>query len=177
LKAEAQKRLKSKVAISAILGAILMTGVTLAVGFAVWAWARNAAVASENNFGTFGVGTSINATNEKLVIANANFSNTVSQNVTLWFYNYGSVASYVRQIWISNSTWTNSTQRLSSTQVKVDCNQGGTSCLYVGNFLQISPGAVQMATFKVNTSFKPGVLYQFKILTIYGNTYTYQQTR
>jgi hypothetical protein len=78
-------------------------GVTLAVGFAVWAWASNAAVASERNFGN-AVGTNAGCLNLGIVIVNANFSSTNANLVTLWFYNSGHGGVNISNVQISNST-------------------------------------------------------------------------
>jgi hypothetical protein len=188
------RRRRSKLAVSEVMGVVIMLGVTISVGFAVWAWARSAATGSENSFGFYSIGTSVNTTNEKLAIVNANFSGTATQNVTVWFLNYGGSVAYVNQVWISNVTsitaeqWTNATQNIcvsnagttlncgSQTKLKVNC-RSSTSCLSTGYFAQIPAGSIKMVTFRVNSPFKITVLYEFKVLTIYGNSYTYQQTR
>src|SRR5579875_973675 len=125
MKFQAHKNTRSKLAISAILGAILMTGVTLAVGFGVWAWARTAATNSELNFGN-AVGSNLNYLKENFEIINANFSSSATQNVTLWFYNPGNTTVYIAQIIVSNvsstSPWTATNQsRLSQVNSNPSC--------------------------------------------------------
>jgi hypothetical protein len=87
------------------MGSVLLMGVTLAVGFAVWAWASNAAISSEKSFGN-SIGINSNCLNLGLVIVNANFSSTNANLVTLWFYNNGHGAVNLTNIMISNSTTT-----------------------------------------------------------------------
>ena len=85
------------------MGSILLLGVTLAVGFAVWAWASSAAIASERNFGN-AVGTNTACLSLSLVVVNANFSSANANLVTLWFYNNGHGAVNITNIQISNSS-------------------------------------------------------------------------
>ena len=85
------------------MGSVILMGVTLAVGFAVWAWASSAAVASEKSFGN-SVGTNAGCLNLGIVIVNANFSSTNANLVTLWFYNNGHGAVNISNIQISNSS-------------------------------------------------------------------------
>ncbi len=85
------------------MGSILLMGITLAVGFAVWAWASSAAIASEKNFGN-AIGTNAGCLNLGIVIVNANFSSTNANLVTLWFYNNGHGAVNITNIQIGNST-------------------------------------------------------------------------
>jgi hypothetical protein len=94
---------KSNLAVSEVMGSVLLMGVTLAVGFAVWAWASNAAIASEKSFGN-AVGTNAGCLNLGIVIVNANFSSTNANLVTLWFYNNGHGAVNITNVQISNST-------------------------------------------------------------------------
>ncbi len=94
---------RSRLAASEVMGSILLLGVTLAVGFAVWAWASSAAEASEKNFGNT-IGTNSGCLNLGLVIINANFSSTNANLITLWFYNNGHGAVNITNIQISNST-------------------------------------------------------------------------
>jgi len=94
---------RSRLAVSEVMGSVLLMGVTLAVGFAVWAWASNAAIASEKSFGN-AVGTNAGCLNLGIVIVNANFSSTNANLVTLWFYNNGHGAVNITNIQIGNST-------------------------------------------------------------------------
>ncbi|MHB1907904.1 MAG: hypothetical protein ACYCQJ_03410 [Nitrososphaerales archaeon] len=153
------QRKRRNLAVSAVLGTVLMIGITVAVGFAAWAWASSAAVSSENNFGN-SIGSNINYLKENFDIANVNFSS--SNEVTVWFYNAGNVTVYIQQIWISNSTWS---------EAMIASSQNCASCI------KLSVGMVTPSTFTINTAFVSGSLYQFKALGEYGNTYTYQQTR
>lgn len=162
---------RSVSAVSVVLGSVLMIAVTLAVGFAAWSWASSTAVSSENVYGK-SVASNISYLNERFVISNANFSATTGQNVSVWIYNDGNLTVNIKQIWISNTTaasgeqWSNTTTKLSNSNIP--------NC---GHCLTIPPGTVKSIMLKVSTPFKSGVLYQFKILGQYGNTYSYQQTK
>ena len=145
-----------------VVGAILMIAVTLVVGFAAWSWASSAAVGSESAYGNALV-SNISSLNERFSIVNANFS---SSKLTVWFYNNGNVTVYIKQVWISNVTWTSTTTSLSSTSTP--------NCGYC---LKVPVGTIVPITLSVTTSFEAGVTYQMKGLGMYGNTYSYQQTR
>src|SRR5579862_6038601 len=87
------------------MGSILLLGVTLAVGFAVWAWASNAALSSERNFGN-AIAVNTNCLNLGITIINANFNGTAAyaKLVTLWFYDNGHGNLNISNIQISNVT-------------------------------------------------------------------------
>jgi hypothetical protein len=154
-----QRKARSKLAVSEIMGAIVLIAITLAIGFAAWAWSASAAASSERSYGT-SIGSNINYLKEDFNIVNVNFSST--NKVTVWFYNTGNVTVYIQQLWISNSTW--SETMLASSQ----------NC---GSCIQLPTGTVTPSTFTINTGFAVGASYQFKALGKYGNTYTYEQTR
>jgi len=162
-------RRRLRFAVTPVIGTMLMIGVTIAVGFATWDWARGAAVGSENTFGN-AIVSNMNYLKEKYVIVNAKFSATATQNVTLWFFNSGNTTVYIKQTLISNvsntSPWTNSTLKLSST------NTAG-----CGYCLKLPVGQITQIQLKVNSAFKSGVIYTIKAVGQYGNTYTYQQAR
>ena len=155
---------RSRIAMTEVVGAVLMIAVTLVVGFAAWAWASSAAVNSENSYGN-AIGSNINSLNEQFSVVNANFSSPLSTKLTVWFYNNGDVTVYIKQIWISNATWTNTTTSLSSTNTP--------NCGYC---LKLPVGNIACITLNVNTPFEAGVAYQMKALGMYGNTYSYLQT-
>lgn len=120
------------------MGVIILLALTIAVGFAAWAWARSAAVASEKSFNS-AISNDISCLSENFVITNANFSATNSQKVTVWFFDNSGAAVTVSIATISNSTW--SYQSTSS--------------------FGIGAGAVSPQTYTVGTSFSVGKLYQF----------------
>lgn len=146
-----------------------MIAVTIAVGFATWAWARSSASNSESNLGN-AIGQNINYLKENFVIINANYSSTSNQYVTLWFYNSGNTTVYIKQVWISNVTstepWTYTNSSLST-----GGPSGCTTCL------KLTIGAITYVKLNANTALKSGVVYQFKALGQYGNTYSYQQSK
>jgi hypothetical protein len=129
-----------------------LIAITIAIGFAAWAWARSTAVNSESNYSNQ-VSGNINYLNERFEIVNANFS---TQSVSVWFLNYGNTTVTVKQLWVSNSTWT--------------------SAPFLVN-LQVGAGALKLSTINVGTSFKIGTAYQFKATGQYGNVNFYQQVR
>ncbi len=118
-----------------------MMGVTLAVGFTVWAWASNAAVASEKSFGN-----SVNSNSNCLTISyegvDANFSSSASSSVTVWYFNSGQSEVTIRNVIISNSTWTYTYTAPTST------------ILYVQGIKPI--------TISIGTNFAKDAIYTFK---------------
>jgi hypothetical protein len=151
------------------MGAIIMLGVTIAIGFAAWAWARGASVSSEDQL--------INSTSENYEIINVNFSSSSPQKVTVWFYNSGSVTVYIKQLLISNETTKTSLQwtyLASSTSSGVLSNSNVPNCGYC---LSVPKGTVVTVTLTATESFASGVVYQYKALGEYGTTYTYTQER
>jgi hypothetical protein len=160
---------KHRLAVSEVMGAVILIGVTLAIGFAAWAWARSAAANSELNLGN-AVGSNISYLNENFEIVYVNYSSTKLSNATIWVYDNGNTNVYIKQMWISNSTGSfsqtfttlNSTQ---NTQFKCNC-------------LVLHPQQVVPITLTISpATFKAGIVYQFKALGVYGNTNTFQQTR
>jgi hypothetical protein len=149
---------RQRLAVSDVIGAIIMIAVTITVGFAAWAWARSAAVGAEKNYGS-AIGQNINCLSENFVIPNANFSSTNPKLVTVWFYNNGNGTVYVSSISISNST--------------------GTWTYTSGSTVIVKTGAGNSTTYNVGTSFKPGILYTFKaVARCQGDIVaTYQQVR
>ena len=155
-------------AITPVIATIMMIGLTIAVGFAAWAWARSAATNSESNFGN-AIGSDINYVKENFEVANVNFSSTSPQSATLWIYNNGNSTVYIKQIWISNTTISQTYTSLNATITpKFNCY-----CLVLHSQTVVSI----TLSLTSPTVFGSGVLYQFKALGVYGNTNTFQQTR
>jgi len=125
------------------MGSVLLMGVTLAVGFAVWAWASNAAIASEKSFGN-----SVNSNSNCLQMAytgvDVNFSSTSSSLVTVWLYNNGQSEISLRAIIISNSSWT------------YTYTPSSTTIFYVQNIYPV--------TMNVGTNLAKNAIYTFKSL-------------
>jgi flagellin-like protein len=139
-------------AASEVLGTILLVALTIAVGFAAWAWIRSSAIKSESGYNSE-ISGNINQLNERFVIINANFS---TQTVSVWFYDEGSTTITVNTLLISNSTWASSSFSLA---------------------LQVTSGSVKMSTSNIGTKFTSGSLYQFKAVGLYGSVVYYQQVR
>ncbi len=164
---------RSKLAISAVIGSVMMIGVTLAVGFAAWAWASGAASSSEKSFGN-SVSCNMNYLNEHFSIINVNY--TSPSSVTVWFYNYGNTSVYIKEIIASNITsisgdsWSDP---ITGTNSIVPCANYAS----VSYYTKLPAGTVTPVTFQVSVTLISGVIYQFEALGIYGTTYTYQQTR
>jgi hypothetical protein len=94
---------RAKQAAAEVMGAVLLIGATLAVGFAVWAYARSASSNAEKNFASE-INTNVDCLNANFVIINANFNSTNPSIVTLWFYNTGSYEIHLSNVVISSST-------------------------------------------------------------------------
>jgi flagellin-like protein len=129
---------ESRRAASEVMGVIILLALTIAVGFAAWAWARSAASVSEKSFGS-AINNDISCLNENFVITNVNFSSSNNQKVTVWFFNNGSANVNISITTISNSTWS-----YSSTSI-----------------VAVKTGTVVSSTYTVGTSFTVGKLYQF----------------
>ncbi len=164
-----RKNRRSKLAVSEIIGAILLIAVTLVIGFAAWAWASGAAASSESSLGN-SVSCNILYMKENFVIVNANFSSTNSEKVTVWFYNNGNTTVYIQDLWISNSSW--SSNPFTGTSQINTCNSGTSTYL-----TSIPAGNVSALTVQSSTALTSGSTYQFKALGVYGNTYTFQQAK
>lgn len=137
---ELVKRRRRRAA-SEVIGSIILMGVTLAVGFAVWAWASNAAVASEKSFGN-SINTNTSCLGMTYVGIDANFSSSTSSSVTMWYYNNGNGEINIKSVIVSNSTWIY-TYTLSPTVL-----------LYVQN--------IKAITFSIGTNFAKSALYSFQ---------------
>ena len=160
---------RSKLAVSEIIGAVILLGATIAIGLAAWAWARSAAVSSESSYGN-AVGSNINYLKENFVVVNVNFNPSISsESFTEWIYNSGNVTIYIKEIWASNSTWT-------STPIP---NLNSTSTPKFNNCycLVIHAQTLSSVTVNASASFVSGDFYKFSALGVYGNTNTYQQAR
>lgn len=162
-------RKRSKLGISAVIGSVMMIGVTLAVGFAAWAWASGAARSSELSFGN-SVSCNMNYLNEHFSIINVNYS--LTNDVTVWFYNSGNSSAYIKEILVANisNTWSDP---ISGTSQVVPCTNYAPASYYAN----LTAGGVTLVTFQTSTTLKSGVIYQFEAVGLYGSTYTYQQTR
>ena len=159
------RKKRSKLAVSAVLGTVLMIGITVAVGFAAWAWARGAAANSELNFGN-SIDSNINYLREQFVVVNVNFSSTNPNVATIWIYNNGNATVYIKEIWVSNASWTFETTSLSS----VDTS----GCGYC---LEVPIGVTVTYLINTGTTLSSGQMYTFKSLGEYGNLYSYPQLR
>lgn len=94
---------RSRLAVSEVMGAIVMLAVTISVGFAAWAWTRSAALNSEKSFGQ-SIQNNIDCLNENFLITNVNFSSTSMNLVTVWYFNNGQGGVTIATITISNSS-------------------------------------------------------------------------
>ena len=165
------KKRRSKLAVSAVIGSIMMIGVTLVVGFGAWAWASAAARNSELNFGN-SVTCNANYLKESFSIINVNYSSPSS--VTVWFYNTGNSTVYIKEILASNITGTWIDPITSTNNQVTACNNANQKVYY---YVQLPAGVVTPVTFQVSATLASGVIYQFEAVGLYGTTYTYQQTR
>lgn len=134
---------RSRLGVSEVMGAVLMMGVTLAVGFAVWAWASNAAIASEKSFGN-SINSNVSCLNIGYEVANVNFSSTSSSTLTVWYYNSGQSEVSLRNVIVSNSTWA------------YNYSPTSTTTLYVQ--------AIKEVTINVGTNLAKNAIYTFKTL-------------
>ena len=159
---------------SEVIGSILLLSVTLVVGFAAWAWASGAAQSSELNFGN-AVSCNIQYLKEAFVIVNVNFSSSSTLpsagTVTVWLYNNGNTTVYIKEMWISNSTW--SPSPFTGTNQVTTCGSSSATDYYV----KLPVGSVTAVTLSTGSYWKSGSTYQFEALGVYGNTNIFQQTK
>jgi hypothetical protein len=113
----------SRLAVSEVMGAVVMLAVTISVGFAAWAWARSAAINSERSFGN-SIASNINCLNENFLITNVNFSTSTTSplpnEVTVWYFNSGEGGVTIATLTVSYS------------------NSTGSGILYTNNVMQAS---------------------------------------
>jgi hypothetical protein len=146
------KHRRAKQAASEVMGAILLMGATLAVGFAVWGYARGASSTAEKNFANE-INSNINCLNLNFVIVNANFNSTLAYDklVTIWFYSTTTSSMNITSITVSNST-TGGTWTYAYTYAISKTNTTGT----------LNPSTVKSVTINVQTQFSPNKLYSFQ---------------
>ena len=155
---------------SPVIAALFLLSVTFTVGIATGMWVRGANLSALGNLQSAFVSNG-NWYKETFVIANANFSVSKPQNVTLWFYNNGNSTVYIKSLTISNVTvssesWSSSTSSFSRVNTP--------GCGYC---LQLSPHTPTAVMFKINTTFKSGVTYEFTAVGEYGTSISYLQIR
>jgi len=154
---------RTRLAASEVLGSILLMGVTLAVGFAVWAWASNAALASEKSFGN-SVNVNNNCLSLGLTVINANFNGTLAyaKLVTIWFYNSGHGNENLSNIQISNASSGGSWAfTYAFQQSKTNTTGRVTWFGFAGN--GSTPAVpIKSVTINVNTYLTPNKMYTFQ---------------
>jgi len=157
----------SKLAVSEIVGVVILLGITISVGFAAWAWARTAAVNSEKNYGA-AIQTNISCLNQSFVITNANFSSTNHNWVTVWFFNngFGTVSISLITIYntsssTSSNTWSYTNMSASTTVVTGSGTQdksgqaviavASTSGFAVGEKVELNNGGPRDETLAISS--------------------------
>jgi archaellum component FlaF (FlaF/FlaG flagellin family) len=96
---------RKKMAVSPVLASIIMIGVTVTGGMAVWAYVNSTSAGMTEAFGE-GVANDINGLNEDFIITYLGI-NATSDEVTIWIYNFGKMDTNIEQVLIwseSNST-------------------------------------------------------------------------
>lgn len=161
---------RSRQAVSEIMGAIVLIGVTLSVGFAAWAWSSSAARTAEKNLG--------NSVTENFEIVNVNFSST---KTTVVFYNEGSSTAYITSIVVQNSTDVESTNIFLSFTNSSLSKQSGPNCSHCA---PLSPQTITFVTINLATGSTctssrlcVGQSYTFIAVGEYGNVAQYQEVR
>ncbi len=143
---------RSKQGASEVIATVMMLGLTVAVGFALFSFAQDQAGVQLRAFNDDTVNR-INRLNEKFVIVHIAFDHPVSNNVTVWFYNNGKLTTEIKTIFFGNDT----------------------SSLTEESFapipLTIAPEETKKLTFIVS-SLDPQETYYVRALGKYGNTFT-----
>lgn len=145
-----------KRAVSPLIATMMLIGVVLAAGFAVWSFANSATGAALSARGTE-VARNVNQLNEKFIIFNANFS---ASKVRLWFYNNGNLTTQITAIVVWNAA---------SPGTKTSLALPASTQLAVGVVTTLTVPALDTYTFTA------GQTYYFQAVGQFGNTYTYFQ--
>jgi len=149
---------------SEVMGAIVLVGVTLSVGFAAWAWASGAARTSESNLG--------NSITENFKIVCVNFSST---KTTVMIYNAGTGTAYITSIVVQNSTDVTSTNQYMSFTNSSLSKLKGPNCK---NCEPLAPQTITLVTINLGTPpLVVGQSYLFIAVGEYGNIVQFQEVR
>ena len=142
--------------VSAVLAETLMIAVALSVGFALWGYVNGVSASAQQAYSQ-NIVESINQINERYMIAHAKMS---TNQVTVYFYNQGNLATSIKSIWIWDQTL------------------GGTpSQTFTGSPLPLAlpSNAVTQVTLNLSFQITPGDTYYLKAQGYFGNICTYYQ--
>lgn len=156
---------RSRIAVSEVMGAIVLLGVTLAVGFAAWAWVSGAARFAEVNLGS--------AANENFKVISANFTGT---KVSLEIYDVQAGKENITAIVVTNST-SGGSHPLTYLNTTLAPSQVGSSSNTCKKCATLTGQTITVLTVNVGQSFTTGCIYTFKVTGQYGTTVQYQQVR
>lgn len=160
------RRARRRVAISELLGTLIMVAVTLTAGAAVFGWVLGETGSSTNSIGNH-VATNVNFLNEREVVVNAALAGT---NATLWVYNNGalnpeSIVAVLSYNTASPSAVCNSSTVTSLRVASIDPPKAVTV-----NTQNIVPVSVSVASCTKFNSFTAGDSYTFIVVGEYGST-------
>lgn len=91
--------------VSPVLASIIMIGITVTGGMAIWTYVNSTSAGMTEAFGE-GVAKDINGLNEDFIITYLGI-NATSDTITIWVYNFGKMDTNIEQVLIwseSNST-------------------------------------------------------------------------
>jgi hypothetical protein len=162
---------RSRLAVSEIMGAILMLGATILIGLVAWIYVGQSAQRGETGLNNQAI--------ENFRVASANFSTTNLKLVTLDIYNVQQGSAYITQIIVTNGTWTSSNPVLTWTNSSSATAYNGPNC---HSCTPLKGQTITLITVNVGTNFiKTSNLvnctYTFKVISEYGQDVQYQQVR
>jgi hypothetical protein len=145
--------------ISPVIATTILLAIAVAVGAALWGFTSSATGATLQEQADKSAG-SINQLNEKFIIFNLNVTLAPgANNVTIWFYNNGNIATNITGVLI----WEG--------EDRADLQE------FTDLSAQIQSGKVASLTltYSVGGAFESGKTYYVQAVGLYGNTYTYFQ--
>jgi flagellin-like protein len=189
-------------AISEVVGTVLTIGITLIAGAATWSFLRSQAGVTENTL----QGNVLNTDNylgEQFKVVDMTFPSTTS--ATVWIYNIGSLTMSPFQVRLYDSaglinilynyTTSGSTKTDRVFDIQASAANYHTTCRLAGSSYEsptISTTTVKTTNAQTITLTVPGVIsgcpsygqtlnsgttYTVVVTGLYGNTYTFYQTR
>jgi hypothetical protein len=175
LKKLRKTRKSSRLAVSEVIGAIIMLGATIIIGLVAWIYVGQAARGTESGLN--------NQATENFKVVNANFGNTHAKNVTLDIFNVQTGAAYITAIVVTNGTWESNNPSLTwpnGTWTVSMTTATGPNCK---NCLALKPQTITIININVGTYLMPPLpnnnncTYTFKVIGEYGLDAQYQQVR
>ena len=121
-------RNRKRAGLSDLVGSLLTLAITLVVGASVFGFVNAQSSVSSQSYGE-SVNTYVEQMREKFVIVNAALNYPSSNQVTIWFYNYGGLDTKIVQIYMGPSE--SNLESISSTSLPLDLPKGSVRSITV----------------------------------------------